>query len=98
MIASGQLSRAWVTDLLASMRASDPKLGSLASYERGVRSDASYSLAREAVQRLIQKTGSAGSLETFCRRVGEGTPWRDAFAQAFGVTLDAFYAEFEAAR
>jgi hypothetical protein len=92
-----QIDRAWVADLLTKLRATD-KLRSLNEYEHEVQGDAATSLAYHAVQQLIAKTGSPASLNDFCSRVGRGEEWHAAFAQAFGITLADFYAEFETAR
>lgn len=97
-IASGYLQRPWVDTLLDHMRQSDQQLGTLASYEGGVAGDASYSLAYQAVQQLIQTRGSLRSFDDFCTRVGHGEAWQSAFEQAFGMTLEAFYHTFEAQR
>lgn len=94
-IASGALDRAWVDALLNDMRA-DPDLGSLASYERSIDGNAAYALGYQAVEQLVDRTGSVGSLNDFCRSVGSGTPWRTAFADTFGIELNDFYASFEA--
>jgi hypothetical protein len=97
-ITSGHLSRSWVDNLLQNMRRSDPQLGTLASYEGGVAGDASYSLAYQAVQQLIQKSGSLSSSNDFCERVGQGESWHRAFERTFGMTPEAFYSTFETAR
>jgi hypothetical protein len=97
-ISSGHLSRTWVDTLLQDMRRSNPQLGTLKSYERGVAGDASYSLAYQAMQQLIQKTGSLSSFNDFCTRVGQGESWQRAFEQTFGMTPETFYSAFEAAR
>jgi hypothetical protein len=96
-ITAGKLQRESVTTLLTTMRATD-KLGTLKSYEHGIGGDASYSLAYQAVQHLVNKTGSVRSLNDFCSRVGHGENWRDAFAHTFGITLEDFYGTFEAIR
>ncbi len=96
-IASGDLDRAWVDALLNDMRA-DPDLGPLSSYERGVDGDPSYALGYQAVEQLVERTGSIGSLNDFCRSVGQSTPWQTAFAETFGIELNDFYAAFEASR
>lgn len=97
VITSGELDREWVDTLLTKMRTSDDP-GPLAAYERTIGGDASYSLAYQAVQQLITKTGSLVSLNDFCTRVGHGKPWREAFADTFGITVEEFYTDFEASR
>ena len=55
-----------------------------------------FPVCMAAVDLLLQKPGPA-SLVAFWRAIGQGTPWQAAFQQAFGLTVDAFYAEFAAA-
>jgi hypothetical protein len=96
-IASGDLDRAWVDALLHNMH-DDPSLGSLTSYERSIDGDAAYALGYQAVEQLVDRTGSVRSLNDFCPSVGSGTRWRTAFAQTFGIELNEFYAAFEGSR
>jgi hypothetical protein len=65
----------------------------LRRYEREGGGDAHYALWARAVQQLLRPRGPV-ALRDFCRAVGRGTPWREAFAQAFGMTVDHFYATF----
>ena len=60
-------------------------------------SSAVYPLGWLATEVLIADTSPEAILE-FYRRVGQGTPWPTAFQDVFGRTIDAFYAEFAAAR
>jgi hypothetical protein len=48
-----------------------------------------------AVDLLVQRPGP-GSLATFYQLIGRGGSWRAAFSAAFGRSVDAFYAEFDA--
>lgn len=82
-------------------------LGPLRHYERDDGRDREYALWHLAVRRLVHAAAAAGAapssrpevaLIRFCKRVGRGQPWRDAFARSFGLRLDRFYADFERAR
>lgn len=70
----------------------------LREYERVLPGDPEYALAHRAVELLVKRAESPASLVTFCRLVGQGVAWRDAFRHAFGVTTDNFYKTFEEAR
>lgn len=50
-----------------------------------------------AVELLARGRGEPALL-TYYESVGLGVPWRDAFARAFGRTIEVFYDEFEAFR
>lgn len=65
----------------------------LRRYEREGGGDAQYALWAGAVQQLLRPHGPV-TLRDFCRAVGRGTPWREAFAEAFDVTVEQFYAAF----
>jgi hypothetical protein len=56
-----------------------------------------YSLAFVAVDYLTRGRGLQ-SLVAFWRVIGRGASWQDAFATAFGRSIDTFYAEFETYR
>lgn len=56
-----------------------------------------YNVSWLAVDRVLAP-GSQASLRSYCERVGNGQPWRTAFAAAFGESVDSFYARFEAYR
>lgn len=56
-----------------------------------------YGFGFIAVDRLVTMRG-VESLFEFWRLAGSGVPWHDAFAQAFGMSVDAFYADFDAYR
>lgn len=55
-----------------------------------------FPVCMAAVDLLVKDAGTA-SLAAFWRATGQGTPWQQAFQQAFGRTTTAFYAEFAAA-
>ena len=56
-----------------------------------------YNVSWLAVDRVLAP-GSQAPLRGYCERVGNGMAWRTAFAQAFGESIDSFYARFEAYR
>lgn len=56
-----------------------------------------YPLGRLAAGMLIDDTSPTAMLEYY-RQVGAGVAWPTAFQSVFGRTIDAFYAEFAAAR
>ncbi len=56
-----------------------------------------YNVSWLAVDRVLAP-GAQGSLRSYCERVGNGQPWRVAFAAAFGESIDSFYSRFEAYR
>ncbi|HET8895060.1 MAG TPA: hypothetical protein VFM96_13280 [Gaiellaceae bacterium] len=55
-----------------------------------------FPVCMAAVDLLVKEAGTA-SLAAFWQATGRGTPWQQAFQQAFGRTSSAFYAEFAAA-
>ena len=69
----------------------------LASVEPQSAGNPAYGFGFIAVDRLVALRG-VESLFEFWRLAGSGVPWRDAFAQAFGMSVDSFYADFEAYR
>lgn len=75
-----------------------PDLVALQLFEKRSGDGAAYQLWHRAVRRLADEHGSVGALREFCAAVGEGRGWRAAFADAFGLSPAAFYAEFERAR
>jgi hypothetical protein len=56
-----------------------------------------FAVSYLAVDRLLAPKGLS-TIRDWCRRVGTGQEWHQAFAAAFGETTDAFYARFEAFR
>ena len=70
-----------------------PDLSSLAT-PTGFRSIPNpFPVCMAAVDLLVKSAGPA-SLAAFWRAIGQGTPWQAAFQQAFGLSVDAFYAAF----
>ena len=72
-------------------------MGPLEGYERGISGDPAYALAERAVAQLVARSGEP-SLIHFCRAVGRGQPWREAFLTSFGVSVPDFYRAFERGR
>jgi len=56
-----------------------------------------FAVSYLAVDRLLAPKGLA-TIRDWCRRVGTGQEWHDAFSAAFGETTGAFSARFEAFR
>lgn len=56
-----------------------------------------YSLFYLAVDRLSDRSG-VRALRGLCDAVASGLPWSTAFATVFGMSVETFYAEFEAYR
>jgi hypothetical protein len=55
-----------------------------------------YSYAAAAVNLLTSSASwKLNSLMRFWERLGLGVPWRQAFQDTFGLTVEAFYAQFE---
>lgn len=71
---------------------------SLESTAAGQGNGAAYSLGFFATQLLVQDTGSLHPLLDYWAKIGQGTDWPTAFQQAFGRTVEEFYAEFAAYR
>jgi hypothetical protein len=81
----------------------DRNLEPLQSYEVDGGRDPEYALWHLAVRRLLRDAVSSGAaladrpevaLRRFCARVGERRPWRRAFEQSFGTSVNRFYAQF----
>jgi hypothetical protein len=81
---------------VSRMRAEHPALSKLET-PAGFRSIPNpFPICMLAVDQLVKDAGTA-SLTAFWRSTGQGTPWQQAFQQAFGRTVGAFYAELAAA-
>lgn len=75
-----------------------PLQATLSDLERAFPSDAyPYSVGYLAV-RLLVSGRTPLSLRAFCERLARAQPWRDAFQISFGISVDAFYAQFAAYR
>ena len=57
-----------------------------------------YALGFMAVDFLADNFGGLLALVSFYDEIGPGTTWQDAFWSTFGISIDEFYAEFEAYR
>ena len=96
-----------VHGLAAGWRATEPGLERDIRDARGaaepLRSDTDLrdcgvdGLARLATARLVERAGE-GALWEFSRLLGSARSWEIAFAEAFGVSLGAFYEAFDAYR
>jgi len=85
-----------VRENLRFYRADRPGLSPLRAHEREGGDDVLYAKWHLAVRRLVARLASGDrSLLRFCRAVARDTPWRGAFAESFGIGVEAFYAAFE---
>ncbi|GIH79831.1 hypothetical protein [Planobispora longispora] len=100
MVAEGRWKDEEALDQIRRWGVDDPQLGPLSAYERtgAGAGDPAYALFHLATRSLVQQAGEPSSLLTFCRQVARGRPWREAFAGAFGLSVEAFYARFEEER
>ena len=97
--AAGLTDDAHVRRAIRRDGAFDSSSGPLRDYEDTGGRTAQYALWHAAIRWLLRDAGrSDAALRDFCERVGAGSPWRTAFARAFGVPLEDFYVGFEAAR
>ena len=96
-IANGRYSRAFVEGFaritgIVDNRAS---IGTLREQEQTTVSVAdSYKLFAYAAGELMRGPGFV-SYRRFCEKFASGADWHAAFADAFGVTVDAFYARID---
>jgi hypothetical protein len=96
-VAAGDVTQ---DDAMATMRrwgGWDEDLPRLSDLEQDISGDASYALAYRAVDRLVSRAGPR-SLITFCESVDSDVGWDAGFEQAFAVSVDDFYADFERTR
>ena len=107
MVSAGAIGEQRITAEIRENGAFDLNLRPLRSYETDGGRDPEYALWHLAVRQLISTavvTRAAPArrpelvLRRFCERVAAGQPWRSAFARSFGVSVDRFYAAFEARR
>ena len=75
-----------------------PRVGNLRDYEQRGGSDSEYALFQRAVADLVDRAGAPSALGRFCVSVGSGLDWRAAFRAAFGLSVERFYADFQAHR
>lgn len=100
MVTAGRWPDTAVHAQLRDWGLADADLEPLPAYERdgaGV-GDPAYALFHLATRYLDGQAARPSALMDFCRSVGRGRPWRDAFTETFGVSVDDFYARFAAAR
>lgn len=97
MVAAGRMPAAAADEQMRRWGAADPGLRPLRAYERGGASvgDGAYALFHLGTRYLDDLAPRPDAMLDFCRRAATGTAWREAFAAAFGVTVDDFYARFE---
>jgi hypothetical protein len=79
----------------------------LRTYEHEGGRPPQYALWHLAIRKLAREAAANGAaprakptvaLRAFCARIGAGLPWRAAFLRSFGLSVEEFYARFEAAR
>ncbi|MEU4624789.1 hypothetical protein AB0G04_33060 [Actinoplanes sp. NPDC023801] len=100
LVTAGRWPDATATEQIRRWGVADPVLGPLPDYATdgtGV-GDPAYALFHLATRYLDEQAARPTALVDFCRAVGTGQPWRDAFAEAFGMPVDTFYTRFAAAR
>jgi hypothetical protein len=90
-IHAGLLDRAWVDDLIADILAGTTTAEPLSTYETHADGDAIYMRSYQAIGQLVAGAGSVRSLEQFCTQIGAGMEWHQAFATAFGLSVETFY-------
>lgn len=98
LILSGRRRRQETDASIRSEGGYRPGLGALKDFETHGGDSAAYQLWHRAVRRLAGEHGGVGALRGFCAEVGKGREWRAAFADAFGLSPGAFYAEFQRAQ
>ena len=96
LLRQGDLTREDLGEYVDFYRPRRSGLAPLRDHEGEGGDDDLYAKWHLAVRELASGApGGDRSLLRFCRDVGGGTPWREAFADAFGVGVDPFYARFE---
>lgn len=71
----------------------------LADYEQSSdRAGDAYGLFHLGARGLFERVASPRAFAEFCRATASGTPWHDAFAHSFGVTVPEHYANVERER
>lgn len=69
---------------------------SLSQSEQGL-GPLNYLIFRAAFDRLVARSSFDASV-AFCNGVGSGSRWQDAFATAFGISIESFYGDFDSYR
>ena len=99
LVADGRWSDQRTMPLMREWGAGDAGLGPLSAYERtGADGDGAYALFTTATRYLDAQAPRPSALMNFCRSVGDGQPWHEAFEQAFGLSVEDFYERFAQAR
>jgi hypothetical protein len=83
---------------IAQAKATDVPLQAFETYAGIHATPIAYGWLFAACDLLASRAGGLPSFLDYWRRIAAGTPWRDAFQQAFGRSVDQFYAEFAAYR
>lgn len=87
----------WKQLLLSQAVQSEAELKPLQAYEEGTNLESIYSYFTLAIEFLV-KNKDIRALDDFCTNLGKGQELSIAFQNAFGITLDKFYEDFEAYR
>lgn len=99
LVAAGLTTERATGEAIRRFGAFNERVGPLQSYEDRTGADPEYALWHLAVRDLLRGSRSGpAAMRSFCEFVGNGTGWRDAFARAFGRSVDQFYRAFAAAR
>lgn len=100
MVADGRRPETAAGEQMRRWGVASPDLQSLRAYERGGAGagDPAYALFHLGTRYLDDLAPRPDAMMDFCRRTAAGVAWRDAFAAAFGLSVDTFYARFEADR
>jgi hypothetical protein len=107
LVSAGRVTDARVRRTIRRERPFDPGSRKLRHYEREGGRPPQYALWHLAIRSLL-RTAVANSaapaarpqlaLRAFCAGIGAGVPWRAAFLRSFGLSVEEFYARFEAVR
>lgn len=99
LVADGHVSPSEAELAVWEYRGLQTDNGTLADYERS--SDAAgdaYGLFQLGAREALDNAGSPEAAADFCRAVAGGTPWRSAFATAFGLEVSELYRRVETER
>ncbi|MDP3733453.1 MAG: hypothetical protein Q8Q91_02815, partial [Candidatus Daviesbacteria bacterium] len=84
--------------IMMQFQGGEGNFNQLSSYEEGTTTDVSlYGLFALAVDYLVEKT-NVKALDSYCANIGKGQDLPTAFQNAFGISLEKFYLDFEAYR
>jgi hypothetical protein len=97
LVAGGRIGASNL-DVFTKRQLRSARYVTLRSLESQWPSDANpFAVGYLAVDRLLAVPAPT-ALRSYCARVGRGEPWRTAFAAAFGMDVETFYARFEVYR